>query len=282
MSVRTLSFAVAVVCVPLSASGQAWTRDQGSFYAGLSITTMAGNAFHGADFESIPLASTYRQLSVGLYAEVGLVDRYLTATLSSEVFRRNQLDGAGRTLGLGDSRIGLWTGLLTSPLKLAVGVVADVPTGDEAPDSAAARSLPTGNGKFDVTPTVAVGHSFGGQSWPLTHFAQLVVGYSPAVSGFAQQLSYRLELGSRVPLDVLDRFWLTLRLSGTESFASNQDLDPSLLSGLGNGVSVTALGLELYGRIAGGFGATLGADTAFRARGIVSALPIKVGLSYQR
>src|SRR5262249_45444113 len=154
--------------------------------------------------------------------------------ISSEAYRRNQLDTQGRTEGLGDTRLGLWTGVLTEPFRLSLGVIADLPTGDSAPSAGAnatseaagiARSLPTGNGRFDLEPSAALGYSFGGGGtfWPLEHYTVLFFGYAPQTKGFADSINYRVELGTRVPITFADRFWLILRLFGTESFASAKD-----------------------------------------------------------
>ena len=176
-----------IALAPASASAQAWTRDQGKGYVNLSVTRLSGDEIFGTDGQSRTIANTYTQTILGVYAELGLIDRWLTVSLSSEVFRRNALDDLAATQGLGDIQVGAWSGLLDGPFRLTVGVVLGIPTGDDQPspdDNAdldaelAANSLPTGDGEFDITPTVVIGYAFGGQSWPLRHFVTArAVGY---------------------------------------------------------------------------------------------------------
>lgn len=274
------------------AHAQAWTRDQGHGYVNLSLNHIAGTRFFGPDFKTIPIADTYRQLTLGLYGELGIVDRWLMATISSEVYRRNQLDNQGRTDGIGDARLGLWSGVLVEPFRLSVGLVVDLPTGDSAPapgpgsPAAAvsiAKSLPTGNGRFDVEPSLAVGTSFGAgnSAWPLLHYVQGVVGYAPRTSGFADSINYRLDLGTKLPTGFLDRFWLIVRLNGVESFASAAEAAGVTFSGLGTGLTYTALDLILDARLYRGIGASIGTGTAFRARGLIAAAPLRFALSYE-
>ena len=280
------------VAVPATGYGQAWTRGQGEGYVNVSVSTLSGDQLFGDDGElrDIP---TYRQTIVGLYSELGLLDRWLTFTVNAELFRRNELVDQAATEGLGDLQLGLWSGIIEAPFRLTVGVLLGVPTGDDSPSvdnsdedlQLDAASLPTGDGEFDVTPTVIFGLSFGGGFWPLRHFATARAGYWVRTKGFADAFSYQLELGTQVPVTFLDRFWLILRLRGVESFI---DRDAPLTAsaqasaaGLGNGVSFTTISAELYGRIWGKLGASVGYDTAFQARRIIGAAPIRFAISYE-
>ena len=270
-----------------TASAQAWTRDQGKGYVNLSVTRLSGDEIFGTDGETRPIADTYSQTILGLYAELGLIDRWLTLSFSSEVYRRNALDELAATQGLGDIQVGAWSGLLDGPFRLTVGVVLGIPTGDDSPSAdpgadldaeLAANSLPTGDGEFDITPTVVIGYTFGGNSWPLRHFVTARAGYWLRTRGFTDALSYQIELGTQVPVAFLDRFWLTLRLRGVESFS---EADQGGFAGLGDGITFTSISAELFGRIWGGLGAAVGFDTAFRAKGIIAAAPIRFTLSYE-
>jgi len=274
-----------------TASAQAWTKDAGTGYVNLSLSLLAGDRVFGTDFESREIASTYRQTSVGLYAEYGVVDRWLTLTANAELYRRNALDDQGATQGLGDFRLGLWSGLVTAPFRVTAGLLVGLPTGDSQPSAGAgadsdaeliANSLPTGDGEWDFEPTVIVGHSFGagGSGWPLRHFATLRAGYWARTKGFTDAVTYQAELGTQVPLPFADRFWLILRLRGVESLAG-QGAVQSGFAGLGDGVTYTAIAGELQGRIWRGLAASVSYDTSFRARGIIAAAPIKFALSWQ-
>lgn len=290
---RSLSFsAVLLVLGAETAAAQvAWTRDAGEGYLGLKLAHQASDRYFGADFQARPIASTYRQTSLGLYAELGLVDRWLTASLEGELFRRNSLDEQGATQGFGDLRVGLWSGLVVAPFRLSAGLRVGLPTGDPTPrsglDSDAqliANVLPTGDGELDLEPALALGYAFGGgrSPWPLQHYLVVTAGYWLRFSGISDAFSYRVELGTRIPLPVLDRLWWSVRVAGVESFASADDIAnvAGNLGGLGQGVSFTSLGLELQAELWRGLGLSLGFDTAFRARRIIAAAPLRVGLSW--
>ena len=59
---------------------------------------------------SIADIAPYQQHAAQLYAEVGLINRWLMASLEGQFFRYNQLTGQGATYGLGDLRLGGGTG----------------------------------------------------------------------------------------------------------------------------------------------------------------------------
>ena len=288
---RSIALALLLMVVPSAAFGQAWTRDQGRAYLNVSFRHLSGDRAYGSEFEAHDLPTAYTQTSLGLYGELGIVDQYLMATVSDDLYRRNQLDAQGATSGFGDTELGLWSGLITTPFRLTTGVKLGLPTGDRdpKPDDGAdddarliAASLPTGDGEVDITPTIVAGYGFGGDGWPLEHYLVAAVGYGIRTKGFADDFQYKLELGTKVPTAFLDRFWLTLRFFGTESLASNAEAanNPSGF-GTGNGVTFTSASAELYGRIYEGLGASVAVDTAFRARGIIAAMPIKLALSYE-
>ena len=292
---KRLVMIAALVAAPLAAQAQAWTRDAGSAYVNVSASVLSGDQQFAPDFSIQSLTSKYSQVLVSAYAEAGIVDRWLTATLNAELFRQNSLADLGTTQGIGDARIGLWTGLLTAPVRLTFGVKMGLPLGNALPEVSGgdgsqtiAASLPTGDGEFDLEPTLLLGYGFGGGRWPLRHFLVAGGGYwwrtQATVGGrtqdFSDALTYRLEVGSQLPGEILGRFWLIVRVSGVESFATN-DETASSPTGMGNGVTYTSYGVELSGRIYRGLSAALGFDSAFRARGIVAAAPLRFTLSYE-
>jgi hypothetical protein len=258
---------------------QAWTRDQGSAYFNLSLTTFGGDRAYSAEFQAIDIVP-YRQTSLGFYGEVGLIDRWLTASLSSEVLRHNRLQNRGSTFGLGDTRLGFWTGVVTEPVRISLGFVTGLPTGDPRPDAGAgadrdalliAASLPTGDGEWDFSPRVALGWSFSGGNYLLAE-----TGYALRTQNFADAIDYRLEVGVRF----FERFLLIGKFYGTESFASTATVQDGF-SGLGNGVTHTSFGAAIHARLINRFGVSIGADTAVRARGIVAATPLRFGVSWE-
>jgi hypothetical protein len=292
---KTLA-AVLLMLAPAVAEAQ-WTRDLGEGYVNLTVNGLTSTRQYGADFEVAELPSRYSQIVLSLYGEVGLVDRWLTLMVTSELLRNSRLSEQGATLGLGDTEIGLFSGLIADPVRLTIGVEVGLPTGDHEPtggdgaDDQAdeiARSLPTGDGEFDVEPRVLFGWSFGGDSWPLSHYLGASFGYAIRTSAkfqgerqaFADAITYHLEFGTKFPLPVLDRFWWMVRLHGIESFASDEEAARGA-SGIGNGVTYTAFDLGFSAEIYGGFGVLFKVGGAARARSIIAAAAIRGGLYYE-
>jgi hypothetical protein len=279
----------ALLLASATARANPWTRDQGSFYANLSFSRIDAESFYSPSKEKQPIRP-YSQISLGFYAEVGLLDRWLTLTLDGTLYRRASIEAQGRTEGIGDLRIGWWSGLLTAPLRLSAGVLVGIPTGDADPSPDAgtapgaeliAASLPTGDGEVDVEFKLSLGKGFGGGVWPLKHYAIAEVGYWLRTSGFADAFTYKAELGVQAPYPVIERLWIIARFFGVESFASQEEAASSF-SGLGDGVTHNSWGLEAYVRIWRGLGVSAGFDGAFRARNLPAGAPIKFTLSYQR
>jgi len=280
-----------------SAEANAWTRERGSFYAELRYATVSAAGFYGPDFSRLDLGSRYTQHSAGLYVEVGVLDRWLTVVLDSTLYRRASLADQGYAEGLGDLRLGFWSGLLRSPFHLSAGLMIGVPTGDprpSAPSPAAqlvANSLPTGDGELDVELAVAAGTSFGRwRFWPLEHYALARVGYwlrtSPrsvafgSAEDFPDAINWQAELGTRLPSwPVVDRLWLVLRVYGTESFAGPES---AAFSGLGGGVTHRSYSLGLRVRIWRGLAVAFSAAGAFSARNLPAGAYYTTSLSFER
>lgn len=267
---------------------QAWTRDAGSVYVNVSYRSLAADQFYSPEGTLRDLPSTYRQHSLSLYSEVGVIDRWLTATVDGELFRRNQLDDQGATTGMGDMHVGLWSGLLQAPFHLALGTVVGIPTGDADPDSGTddpfaeiiADSLPTGDEEIDVAFKTALGHSFGGTSgWPLSHYALGEVGYWLRTEGFADAITYRVELGTRIARPQWDRFLVIGRVLGVSSLQADGAVGS--FSGLGDGVSYSAWGAELAVRTIDTLNVSVGYETAFDAQNAPSGAVFKFGLGWE-
>ncbi len=174
--------------LPGVAAGQAWTRDAGHGYVNTSLSHISGDRLYDKDGETRDLPTTYAQTSVGLYGEVGLIDRWLTLSLDGELYRHNELEDQGATQGIGDLRVGAWSGVVVAPIRVTVGATVKLPTGDPSPDAEGvdavdrpgarliARSLPTGEGAVVVEPALRLGTAFGGGAWPLRHFFEAGAG----------------------------------------------------------------------------------------------------------
>lgn len=283
---------MATVCLvgigtPDLAEAQAWTRNAGSGYLSLSYRSMAGDHFYGPDGDIRKLPSTYRQHGVSLYSEIGLVDRWLTASLDGELFRRNQLDDQGATSGMGDLRVSLWSGLLQAPFHLAVGLAVGLPTGDPDPDSGGdpfaeiiANSLPTGDGEVDVAFRIAVGHSFGdAPRWPLSHYVLGEAGYWLRTEEITDSVTYRLEIGTRVARQHWDRILLIGRLAGLAPLADGGTAGS--FAGIGDGVSYLSYGAELAVRTVDTLQVSLGYETAASAQNAPAAAVLSVSLGWE-
>ncbi|HUS64989.1 MAG TPA: hypothetical protein VMZ28_10625 [Kofleriaceae bacterium] len=285
----------AIIALVLASSTLAhagpWTRDQGHFYLNTSYSRISATSFYNPEFKRIPL-SPYVQHVWGLYGEVGIVSRWLTATVDAVLFRHNGLVDKGATYGMGDWRVGLWTGLVTRPVRLSFGLTVGIPIGDAHPQAGPtadtdathlANSLPTGDGEVDLEGRLALGYSFGGvRRWPVVHYLVVEAGYwlRTKRAEFSDAFVWKFELGTKFPWKFIERFWFTWRWNGVESFASSAQAAMNA-TGLGNGVTYIAPGASVYGRVWQGLGASIALDSAVRARSLPVAVQVMAAVSYQ-
>jgi hypothetical protein len=282
-----LALALLVAAPSLVLAG-AWTRDQGHFYLNTSYSRIAATSFFSPGFNVIPIAP-YEQHVLGFYGEVGVISRWLTLTLDGTLYRRNILPQSGFTEGIGDFRVGTWTGLLDKPVRLSLGWTVGIPVGDPRPsagpnarlvDQQTAATLPTGDGEWDVEARLALGYAFGGyRRWPLQHYLVAEAGFWFRTA-FANSFVWRFELGVKFPWTFIKRFWFMLRFNGVESFASNEQAADNA-TGLGNGVTFISPGGMVYFEIWKGLGVSAGVDSAVRARSLPAAAQLMFNLSYQ-
>jgi len=209
-------------------------------------------------------------------------------SLEASLYRWQGLDGVGHTDGPGDSRIGLWTGVLRKPLNLTIGVILGNPSGTPKPTGGGvspgllgdqiARTLPTGTGAYDAELRVAVGKVLGpGHLWPFRHYIEASAGYWLRTAGFAQQFTYKLEVGTTPLIPYLDRVTVILRLSGVEAVTDGKNLLVSP-TGLTSGASWLAYGFEVAVRLPMGMGAAIGLDSAGHGRVVAAGEQLKVSL----
>ncbi len=114
----------------------------------------------------------------------------------------------------------------------------------------------------------------------MNHYVTGDIGYWLRTEGIADSFLYRAEVGTQIDADEWNRFWLILRVAGVQAFGDSGP--PTNLLGFGDGVTFASWGVELYGRIIEGFGASVAFDSAFFGESIFAAPVIKVGLSYER
>jgi hypothetical protein len=292
MKTRTLfsmlTVGLLVTLATSAALANPWTRQQGGGYVNLNYQRIAATGFYAPSGDRVDI-NRFTQQTFNLYGEIGVLDRWLTATVDLALFRRGALDNQGATSGLGDARLGVWSGVLRSGnIRLSVGLLVGIPLGDDSPsvdgDQGAtdiAALLPTGDGEVDIEWRVAFGYSFGGpgSAWPLRHYVRAEAGYWLRTRGFHDAFNYHTEVGLQAPWTFVDRFWLIARFFGSESFAGTSA--PASIVGLGDGVTFTSWGLELHGRIWRGLGASAGFAGALRARNVPAGAQLKFALDYE-
>jgi hypothetical protein len=218
--------------------------------------------------------------------------------VQGEALRRNVLSEEGATTGVGDFRLGAYTGLLEEPFRLALGVSVGLPTGDPTPTDddgggpdITGLSLPTGDGESEVVFELAAGHGIAAGA--LSLFGQAVVGYAlrttprscPAdvlegadCDDFTDQILSRFEVGARITEPGFDRFLLIARLGGIFLLG---DAKMTGQVGLGDGVSYVALGPELIVDIIAGFSVSAGVDFGLAGTNVPAGTQLKFGLAFQ-
>ena len=288
---------------PTHAGANPWTRDAGHGYVNLNYATLGGDSFYAKIGEPAqPITYDYRQHTVGVYGELGIIDRYVTGMIDSTLFRQSGLATQGYTQGMGDLRVGLWSAVpldllfpnvsilrASGPFKLAFGLIQGMPTGDADPRAATdaadgadelAAVLPTGDGEWDTEFAMAMGHALKPtRMWPFEHYCLLRLGYWLRTQGFADAFNWHVELGTRLPMPIVERFTLIVRFFGSESFLNGAPMNGGI--GLGNGVSYRSWGLELFGRVWKGIGASAAINGAFAAQGIIAGAMVRGALSYE-
>lgn len=283
-----LAFAVTfllALALPASGFAQAWIHDPGDGYLEANFRQISGDQYFNDDGDFRTIANTYTQSTVGIYGEVGVVPRWLMLTVDGELFRHNKLAKQGATSGLGDMGFGAWTGLLQDRFKLTAGVRLGFPTGDPKPtapgdDTEAdliAATLPTGDGFYDVTGSLAWGISIAGEGWPIQNYLTGAVGYEYRTEGFQDALQWRFELGTRIPVVVLERIWFAMRISGLHPLG---DGSGSSFSGLGANAAYVSPGFGIAADIYAGLGLKASVEGAVYAKNVIAAVPWQVGIYY--
>lgn len=276
------------------AFAQSQTRGAAEGYVNFGAHLQSSSAFFNANGERVETADLDIAI-VPLYAEVGLVDRWLMLTLDLPLYRRNALANdvagvGGATSGLGDIRLGLWSTLVDGPLRVLAAVQLGLPTGDPSPEGPGepaldviAELLPTGDGETDVELVVAVARDVAFHRYPLRHYAKLQAGYWIRTTGFSDAFNYSAELGTQIAAPGWDWLWLVGRVHGSESFADLDDIDTlsAVSIGLGNGVSYTFAGAEALVRLPLGFGLGGRVDVPLRGRLVLDAPAYRLFASYE-
>jgi len=267
-----------------AARAQAWIHEPGSGYAELSYRTITGDSFYTSDGETRPLRTTYSQSTLQLYGEVGVVPRWLQVVVDGEIFRYNKLARQGATSGLGDTSLGIWTGLYQEELKVSAGVRTEFPTGDPEPSAPGdnlqteiiANSLPTGDGAFDVAPSLAVGYSLGGPE-TVRSYLTATGRYAFRLGDRSDAVEWRAEAGVQFPVQILERFWFAGRLRGLHPLSEGSERS---FSGLSSGAAHVSPGVTVSADIYEGLGLRGAVEGAVFAQNVVAAAPLQFGVFY--
>ncbi len=270
--------ACAVLVWAARARASAWTYDAGHGYVGTGWSRIAATSVFTGDGSTQPIAR-YEQNAWTAYGELGLVSRWLTATVESTLVRDNAQAG-DHTTGMGDWRFGAWSGVIARPVRLSLGATVTVPLGSPTPHDVQPGRLPLGSGELSLDLRASFGWSWpGGRRWPLRHYFVVEAGYWRRQI-FADSFVYRAEVGVQLPWRVVDRVWLVGRLLGVESFASDARAtsDPT---GLNDGFTVLAPGCAGVVRLWRGLAVDAGFETAVRARAVAAGKQVHAGVSWQ-
>jgi hypothetical protein len=272
-----LAFTVALL-LTTRVWGGAWTRDQGHGYVATGWSRIAATSVFGRDGTLLPILS-YQQNAWNVYGEVGLASRWLTATVESTLVRDNA-QNSEHTTGMGDWRFGVWSGVVTRPVRLSLGATLTAPLGSPTPRDVQPGRLALGSGELAVDLRAAFGWAWpGARRWPLRHYLVVEAGYWRRQI-FADSFVYRVEVGVQLPWRIIDRLWIVARLLGVESFASTPRAtnDPT---GLNDGFTVVAPGVEGIVRLWRGLAVGVGFETAVRARAVAAGKQLHASASYQ-
>jgi hypothetical protein len=275
---RGLVVVAALLAAAATAHAGPWTRDAGHGYLGTSWSRIASTSVFGPDGKTLPIAA-YEQNAWSLYGELGLISRWLTATVESTLVRDNAQAG-DHTTGMGDWRFGAWSGVVDKPVRLALGATVTVPLGSPTPRDLSPGRLPLGSGELALDVRASFGWSWpGGRRWPLRHYFIVEGGYWRRQL-FADAFVYRAEVGLQLPWRVVERVWLIGRLLGVESFASDARATANP-TGLDEGFTVVAPGAEAVVRLWRGLAVGAGFETALRARAVAAGKQLHATVSWQ-
>jgi hypothetical protein len=275
---RRLGVVLALLAGATTAQAGPWTHDAAHGYVGTSWSGIAATSVFAGDGSTEPIRR-YEQNAWSVYGELGLVSRWLTATVESTLVRDN-VQAGDHTTGIGDARFGAWSGVVTRPVRLALGATVTVPLGSPTPRDVEPGRLALGSGELAIDVRASFGWSWpGGRRWPLRHYFIAEAGYWRR-QRFADSFVYRAEVGVQLPWRGVERVWLVGRVLGVESFASNAraTADPT---GLDDGFTVVAPGCEGVVRLWRGLSAAAGFETAVRARAVAAGKQVHATVSWQ-
>ena len=246
-----------------NAGAGAWTRDAGSVYAKTSVDAYGSSQY--VDPRGIAVDASFHGEAVATYVEVGVLDNLqITAQVplqsGTNSFPVGTEEGHATSVRMGDLWVGLQTGLLGKPFRLAVSVEGKIPlysNDSVGQDGGAYRAyfpLP-GDGQIDLGAWL-----WGGGSIPGTQlWGQIGAGYRYRSSwfvGFVTDADFSDGVPMRGQLGLGTKGnWISLNVDAFQALV-NDDLTrewvtagPSGGYALGRGFALEArVSVDLYTR----------------------------------
>lgn len=277
---------------------QAWAPEPGHGTVALGVQYMSGNKTFDRTGDVVG-TRRLTQVSTPLWLHVGVHDR-VAVTLSGELLRYGSHSGGpdssgdvpapGRTnVGVGDAELGVWTPIVQQRVRLVAGATVGLPLGRATnmavdPDTGdlSGGGIPTGDGEWDVRPTVVGAATLTEPGAPIQGWVDASAGVWLRTEGFGHSLRWHVGLGI-TPAEgpTAYRLGLGVRVHGATLFDPNTP-GPSTWTGLGDGVAWTAYGAELWGKPAERLTVAVGYESALNARNVIAAAPLslKVGWDF--
>ena len=121
-------FIVAALAPSVALAANPWTRDAGEFYLNANVSTIRASSFYSPEGDINDLGNRYSQVLLGVYGELGIIDRWLTATADGVLLRSSSIADQGSVTGFGDIRLGVASGLIVLPVRLTATLTVGIPT----------------------------------------------------------------------------------------------------------------------------------------------------------
>lgn len=266
-------------------AGGGWTRDSGSVYVKLGVTSLSTRSYHDITGKSFAVPGISTQ-TVSLYSEFGIDSRSMII-VDAPLFKTATYTNAGSANGVGDLGIGFMYGVKKGDWPIAIGILIELPTGN--PDrfvtspTGELHNLPTGDGEMNAWLRGAISHSF----WPAPFYATIEGGYnfrSIAVKEFTQQhdggkFTNNYVANVEFGYNPITELWLTTRVRFFGP-AGNPVLGRYSYFGQGEGVQYIAYYLSAGYAVSSNVTVNVDYSSAFMARAIFGGSNLMAGVSY--
>jgi hypothetical protein len=205
--------------IPGLANAGAWTREQGSLYARLSVNRYTSDREFGADSRRarLPLEGRFSDTNLGSYVEYGLTDRFTAvASFSVKSLESDNVVRVIETRGIGDVDLALRSRLLEGRAGVAsVQFLSKIPSGYDVD-----VNLPLGNGETEFDLRLLYGRSLPSG---LPGYFGLEAGYRWRSGAPSDEFRYLVEIGS----DLGGDFYARSKLDGIRGRRNDAAVDES-------------------------------------------------------